>query len=45
VRLGQCEAICWIPGKDAADLLITNEQRDMYRLAAAVGAAASAPSR
>lgn len=46
VSLRQCEAICWKPAKDAADLLITNENRDIYRLSAAVrAAAASAPSR
>ena len=35
-RLGQCEAICWIvDGKKASptDLLITNEERSIYRLA------------
>ncbi len=42
VSLRQAEAICWMPGAAAADLLITNEQRDVYRVRPA-GAAASQP--
>jgi len=47
VHLGQAEAICWVAGHPAETLIITNEQRDVYRAGPdpATGPATSATSR
>ena len=45
MSLRQAEAICWMTGQAAGDLLITNEQRDVYRIGAAIAASRPAASR
>ena len=45
VSLGQCEAICWVPAEPVRDLLVTNEERGIFRIRPVARATtASAPS-
>ncbi len=43
--MGQAEGICWVLQPAGGDLLITNEQRDIFRVRAALPRTASAPNR
>ena len=45
MSLRQAEAICWMTGPAAGDLLITNEQRDVYRIPVAIAASRPASSQ